>query len=107
MVERGAAAEIVALDQGDGEAALRRVVGDRQPVNAAADDEDVVGACGQPVEVAMHEGELAAPAILLSAWRPSTKCAPTGSGTSTISRSPGIRSDRAGSSRISISIISK
>ena len=35
-------------------------------------------------------------AILLSAWRPSTKCARTGNGTSTISRSPGIRSDRAG-----------
>ncbi len=53
------------------------------------------------------KGSARAPAILLSAWRPSTKCARTGNGTSTISRSPGIRSDRAGSSTISISIISR
>jgi hypothetical protein len=43
MVERRAAAEVVLLDQGDRQPALRRVVGDRQPVNAAADHEHVEG----------------------------------------------------------------
>ena len=54
VVERGAAAEVVALDERDRQAALRRVVGDRQAVDAAADDEHVEGAAGQAVEVADH-----------------------------------------------------
>ena len=41
MIEGAAAAEIGALDERDGEAALRRVVRDRQAVDAAADDEHV------------------------------------------------------------------
>src|ERR1051326_6301418 len=41
VVERSAAAEILALDEGDRESALRRVVRDREAVNAAADDQDV------------------------------------------------------------------
>src|SRR5262245_60588851 len=102
MVERRAAAKVVPLDQRDRQAPLRRIVGDRQPVNAATDDEDVEGPCSQSIEVALHEGELAAPAILLSAWRPSTKCGPIGSGTSTISRSPGTRSVQAGFARVSL-----
>ena len=52
MVEGRSAAEIVALDERDRQAALRRVVGDRQPVDAAADDEHVEGAAGEAIEVA-------------------------------------------------------
>ena len=54
MVERRAAAEIVALDERDREPALRRVVRDRQPINAAADDQHVEGAGREPIEIARH-----------------------------------------------------
>src|SRR5262249_19580426 len=107
VIERSAAAEVVSLHQRDRESPLCAVVGDRQAADTAADDENVEGSCCEPVEVALHGRELAAPAILLSAWQPSTKCAPTGSGTFTISRSRTIPWAPAASSRISISIISK
>ena len=45
MIERRAAAEVVALDQRHRQAALRRVVRDRQAVDPAADDEHVEGRC--------------------------------------------------------------
>src|SRR5213082_1695983 len=47
----------VALDQGDGEATLGRVVRDRQAVDAAADHEQVEGAAGELVDVAEHQRE--------------------------------------------------
>ena len=54
MIERAAAPEVVALDQRHRQAALRRVVGDGQTVNAAADDEQIEGAGGETIEVANH-----------------------------------------------------
>ena len=54
MVERGAAAEIVALDQRHRETALRRIVGDRQPADPAADDEHVECGGGEPIEITNH-----------------------------------------------------
>ncbi len=47
VVERGAAAEIGAFDERDGQAALGGVVRDRQAVDAAADDEHVEGTAGE------------------------------------------------------------
>jgi len=44
----------VALDQRDREAALRRIVRDRQTVDAAADDEDVEGGAGELIQIARH-----------------------------------------------------
>ncbi len=101
VVEGAAAAEIVALDERHRSAALRRVVRDRQAVDAAADDEHVERALGEPVRIAKHVG------LYYPAWRRSTKFARTGNSTSTISKSPGTRSDRAGSSTIWISITSR
>ena len=57
VVERGAAAEIGAFDQRDGQAALGGVVRDRQAVDAAADDEHVKGTAGERVDVA-NQGSL-------------------------------------------------
>src|SRR5262249_58593049 len=56
MVERRSAAEVVPLDERHREAALRRVIGDRQTIDAAADDEHVEGAAGELIEVASHLG---------------------------------------------------
>jgi hypothetical protein len=53
-LKRAAAPEVAALDQRHRQAALRRVVGDGQTVDAAADDEQIEGARGEPVEVADH-----------------------------------------------------
>ena len=55
MIEGGAGAEIVALDERHRQAALRRVVRDRQAVDAAADDEDVERTRGEAIEIADHE----------------------------------------------------
>ena len=54
VIEGGAAAEIGALDECDGQAALRGVVGDRQAVDAAADDEHIKRTTGELVEVTLH-----------------------------------------------------
>ena len=54
MVERRSAAEIVLLDQGDRQAALRRVVGDGQPIDPSANDQQVEGAASEGVEIADH-----------------------------------------------------
>ena len=56
MVERRAAAEVVPLDERDRQTSLRRVKRDRQPIDAAADDEHVEGAAGEGVEIARHAG---------------------------------------------------
>ena len=56
MIERGAAAEVRRLDERRPEAAARGVVRDRQAVDAAADDEQVVLAGFQPVWVAWPHG---------------------------------------------------
>jgi hypothetical protein len=61
VVERRAAAEVVALDQRDRQAAQRGVVGDCQTVNAAAHDQDVEGAGGQLVQIARHACHLSGP----------------------------------------------
>jgi hypothetical protein len=58
MIERGPAAEVLLLDERHRQPALRRVVRDRQPVNAAADDEDVERAVGQLIEVAGHRADI-------------------------------------------------
>jgi hypothetical protein len=55
VIERRAAAEIVAFDQGHRKPTLRRVVRDCQTEDAAADDEHVERAPLQLVEIANHE----------------------------------------------------
>ena len=52
MVERRAAAEVVGFDQRDAEAAARGVVRARQPVDAPADDQQIVGAGLEPCQIA-------------------------------------------------------
>ncbi len=54
VIERRAAPEILAFDQRDREAALRRVVGNREAIDAPAHDEHVEGAAGQAIEVTVH-----------------------------------------------------
>ena len=54
VIERRAAAEVVGLDEGRRQAPLRRVVGDREAVDAAADDEHVEGPRGELVDVTKH-----------------------------------------------------
>jgi hypothetical protein len=56
VVEGTAAAEIIALDERHRGAALRGVVRDRQAVDAAADDEHVERALGEPVRISKHVG---------------------------------------------------
>ena len=56
MIERGAAAEIVALDERHRQTALRCIVRNRQPVNPAADDQHVERRSGQTIEVTHHGG---------------------------------------------------
>ena len=57
MIERRGGAEIAALDQRHGQPALRRVVGDRQTVDAAADHEHVEFAFGEAREIS-NQAEL-------------------------------------------------
>src|SRR5580765_6010503 len=52
MVERRATAEVVPFDEGDRQTALRRIVRERQAVNAAAYDENVERTGSQAVEIA-------------------------------------------------------
>ena len=59
VVERAAASEVGALDQRDRQPPCGSVGRDRQPVNAAAHDEHVVGSRGESVDVALHAGGLA------------------------------------------------
>ena len=54
VVEGQPAAEVGALDERDGQAALRGVVGGEQPVDAAADDEHIVAGRRQGLEGARH-----------------------------------------------------
>ena len=54
VVERGAAAEVVPIDQRDVQAARRRIPRRHQAVDAAADDEQVEGVRGEGVQVADH-----------------------------------------------------
>ncbi len=58
MVEGTAAAEVGTIDERDAEAALRRVVRDRQAVDAAAHDEHVEGGGRESIAVADHDGQL-------------------------------------------------
>ena len=53
-VERSAGGEIVALDEADGHAAPGELVGDRQPVHAAAGDDRVEGRGRQALQVPLH-----------------------------------------------------
>ena len=57
MIERRGRAEVAAVDQRDGQPALRRVVGDRQTVDAAAHHEHVEFAFGEAREVS-NQAEL-------------------------------------------------
>ena len=52
MVERGAAAEVVGFDERGAQAAAGGVVRDRQAVDAAADDQHVVGRRREAREIA-------------------------------------------------------
>ena len=54
VVERRAAPEVAAVDERHRQAPLRAVVGDRQPVNAAADDEDVERTRGEAAQIPGH-----------------------------------------------------
>jgi hypothetical protein len=46
----------VALDERHRQPALRRIVGDREPLDPAADDQEVERAAGQLLEIARHLG---------------------------------------------------
>src|SRR5262249_1979565 len=63
VIERGAAPEVFALDQRDGEPTLRGVAGDGEAVNAPSDDEDVERRTGERVDVSLHRGERSGEAI--------------------------------------------
>ena len=54
MIERRRGAEVAAIDQRNGQPALGGIVGDREPVDAAANDEHVEFAFGQPREISNH-----------------------------------------------------
>ena len=54
VVERAAASEVAALDERHRQAALRRVAGNCQPVDAAPDDKDVVGSRRKLIDVTNH-----------------------------------------------------
>ncbi len=56
MIERCRGAEIAAIDQRNGQTALRRVVGDRQTVDAAAHHEHVEFAFGEAREISNQAG---------------------------------------------------
>ena len=58
MVERRGRAEIAALDECYGQAALRGVIRDREAVDAAADDEEIEVARGQPREISYQAGTI-------------------------------------------------
>ena len=55
VVERGAAAEVAAIDQGHGEAAVDGVPGDGRAVDSGADDQHVEPGVRQSPEVAHHQ----------------------------------------------------
>ena len=57
MVERGAAAEVVSIDQGDAQAASGGIPGGHQPADAATDDEQIEAAGAERVQVASHPWE--------------------------------------------------
>ena len=57
VVEGGAAAEIVPIDQRHAQAAGGAVPGGHQPADAAADDQQIEWAAGERVEVASHPWE--------------------------------------------------
>src|SRR5262249_1851481 len=52
MIERRAAAEVLRLDEGSAEPAARSIVGGRQTVHTAADDQKVVRLSGEAIEIA-------------------------------------------------------
>ena len=56
VIERGAAAEIVLLDERHRQTPLRGVIRNRQAVNAATDHEHIEGVAGQRIEIADHPG---------------------------------------------------
>ena len=134
MVEGGGAAEIAALDERHRQPTLRRVGRDRQAVNTATDDEQIEGASAEPPNVSDHRSSherpspssprarepvspeprapspqprAPSPEIVYGPCPPPPRSGNTGKRTSTISKSRSIRSARAGSSRISISITSR
>ena len=110
MIERRGGAEIAAIDERNGQAALRGVVGDRQAVDAAAHHEHVEFAFGKPRKISNH-----AWISYSRRWwphvriirRPSVPCARTGTHTFTTSTSRRTRRARPASSPISSSIISR
>jgi hypothetical protein len=51
VIERGTAAEVSGLDERDGEAAARGVIGESQAMNATTHDQEVVGAFLEAVEI--------------------------------------------------------
>jgi hypothetical protein len=55
VVEGGAGADVAAVDEGDLQAALRRIPGHRGAVDAGADYQQIVGFIGQPPQVASHK----------------------------------------------------
>ena len=54
MIKRSSAAEIVAFDERDRQAALRRIVRDREAIDAAADDEYVEGVGRKTIDITDH-----------------------------------------------------
>src|SRR4051794_9059095 len=58
MIERRGRAEISGVDERDAQVASRRFGCDRQAVDAAADDQDVVDGPGKSIEVARPHGLL-------------------------------------------------
>ena len=54
VIEGGAAAEVVAIDQGDAQPARGGIPGGHQPADAAADHEQIEGAGAERLQVASH-----------------------------------------------------
>jgi hypothetical protein len=54
MVERRAAPEVAAIDERHRQTTLRAVIGDCQPVDAAADDNHVERPRGEAAQIPLH-----------------------------------------------------
>ncbi len=54
VIEGSTAAEVATLDQGHRQTPVGRVTRNDEPADAAANDEHVEGAAGQPIEIAAH-----------------------------------------------------
>src|SRR5688500_8566502 len=110
MIERRGGAEVAALDEPNRQAALCRVVRDRQTVNTTAHHEHVEFVLGQPWKISNHGwisySRPRCPPVRVKCHL-SVPCAHTGTITYPTSISRRIRRDRRASSPISSSTTSR